>query len=79
MMNENDELMQRLSEEADKKNLDMFIFEKDELKNYFEVRQNKDFALVTLAKNRESALWNIKNLRHTYIINDYESRYLKAE
>ena len=78
-MNENDELMQRLSEEADKKNLDMFIFEKDELKNYFEVRQNKDFALVTLAKNRECALWNIKNLRHTYIINDYESRYLKAE
>jgi transposase len=76
----NDELMFALNQEAERKNLDMFIFEKEELKSYFpDLNPNEDFALVTLARNRDNAIYNMKNLRKTYIINDYENNYRKQQ
>lgn len=76
----NDELMFALNQEAERKNLDMFIFEKEELKSYFpELDDKEDFALVTLARTRDNAIYNMKNLRKTYIINDYENDYRKQQ
>jgi hypothetical protein len=76
----NDELMFALNQEAERKNLDMFIFEKEELKSYFpDLNPDEDFALVTLARNRDNAIYNMKNLRKTYIINDYENNYRKQQ
>lgn len=76
----NDELMFALNQEAERKNLDIFIFEKEELKSYFpDLNPDEDFALVTLARNRDNAIYNMKNLRKTYIINDYENNYRKQQ
>ena len=76
----NDELMFALNQEAERKNLDMFIFEKEELKSYFpDLNPDEDFALVTLARTRDNAIYNMKNLRKTYIINDYENNYRKQQ
>ena len=72
--------MYALNQKEKRKNLDMFIFEKEELKSYFpELNPDEDFALVTLARNRDNAIYNVKNLRKTYIINDYENNYRKQE
>ena len=74
------ELLYVLEKEAEKLNLDVFIFEKEELKNYFPFLDDKqDFAVVTIARNRSNAIYNMQNLRRTYIINDYESKYRKQQ
>ena len=44
-----------------------------------ELDDKEDFALVTLARTRDNAIYNMKNLRKTYIINDYENNYRKQQ
>lgn len=70
-LNDSEQLMFALLKQAEKLKLDIFIFEKDEIRKYYKIDETRDFAIVTLASNRENGLWNLQNQRHCYIINDY--------
>ena len=65
------QLLVALHREAERKNLDTFIFEKEELRKYFKVDETKDFAVALLAKNRDNALHNLKNMRRLYFLDDW--------
>lgn len=62
-----DDLYPLLDKEAKSKNLQIFIFDKEDLKEFFIPRFN-NIAVVTIAKNKDNAIWNIKNYRHSYLI-----------
>jgi hypothetical protein len=56
-----------LDKEARSKNLQIFIFDYEELKEHFTPKY-EEVAVVTISKNKDTALWNIKNFRHSYLI-----------
>ena len=56
-----------LEKEARSKNLQIFVFEYEELKEHFTPKYEK-VALVTISKNKDTAIWNMKNFRHSYLI-----------
>lgn len=62
-----DELYPLLDKEAKSKGLQIFIFDKEDLKEFFIPRFN-NIAVVTIAKNQDNAKWNIKNYKHSYLI-----------
>ena len=55
---------------AQRLNIGLFIFEKEELKLYHNIDETKDFAIAVLAKDRDNAIFNLKNQRRCYIINN---------
>jgi hypothetical protein len=60
-----DEIYPLLDLEAKAKNLQIFIFEQEELKEYF-TPKFKEVAVAVISKNKDGAIWNIKNYRHSY-------------
>lgn len=54
-----------LDREARIKNLQIFIFEYEELKEYFTPRF-KEIGLLVVSSNKDNAIWNMKNYRHSY-------------
>jgi hypothetical protein len=52
--------------EASNKNLLVFVFTKDDLDNYFTVKY-EDIVVITIAKDLDSAEWNLQNYRHSYL------------
>lgn len=69
-LTDTEQLMFALYKLALRLNLDIFIFEKDEVEKYFRITKD-DIAIVTIAKNRDCAIWNLQNQRRCYMINDY--------
>lgn len=61
-----DEMLQYADMEAASKGLKVFVFYEDYLKKYFQF-EYEDLALVTVAKDIDSATWNVQNFRHSYI------------
>lgn len=57
------------AEEA--KGLKIFIFKNEELKEYFDPK-NKNVNVVTVAKTEDSAIWNLKNYKHSYLFKTVE-------
>ena len=70
-LTENEVLMLALYKQALILNLDLFIFEKEELRKYFTIDETKDFAIAIISKNRDNAICNLQNKRRCYVINDY--------
>jgi L-rhamnose mutarotase len=62
-----DELIPTLQKEANRKNLQIFIFSGEELNRYYETKHN-NIAIALLAKNKENAEWNLKSLRRCYMM-----------
>lgn len=58
--------------EADSKGLQVFVFEKQDLEKYFTVKIDT-IGVVTISKNIDSALWNLQNFRHSYLVKIPES------
>ena len=56
-----------LEQEALRKKLNVYVFENDELKNYYEVKHN-NIGVALLASCEENAIYNLKNLRKCYLI-----------
>ena len=50
---------------AKAKNLQIFIFEYEELKKYFNPRF-ENIGLAVISKYKDNAIWNMKNYRHSY-------------
>ena len=57
------------AEEA--KGLKIFIFKNEELKQYFDPKF-KNVNVVTIAKTEDSAIWNLKNYKHSYLFKTEE-------
>lgn len=66
LLPELEEVLIAAGKEAIPKNLKVFIFSKDELQEYFTVRTDK-LVVVTVARNMDTAIWNLKNFRHSYL------------
>lgn len=64
-----EQLMFALYRKALELNLEIFLFEKEELLKYYNVV--KDIAIVTIAKNKDNAIWNLQNQKRCYVLNDY--------
>lgn len=62
-----EDLQPLLEMEALRKGLEVHLFNNDEVSKYFKTK-SKDVAVVLLAKDAESALWNLKNLRKCYSV-----------
>jgi hypothetical protein len=62
-----DEILPIVNKEAQSKNLDVFIFSEDDLKNDFQFKY-KDLAVITVSKNRDNAVWNVRNFKHSYLV-----------
>lgn len=54
-----------LDKMARSKNLQIFIFEYEELKQHFNPRFN-NIGLLVVSSNKDNAIWNMKNYRHSY-------------
>ena len=54
-----------LDKVAKAKNLQIFIFEYEELKKYFNPRF-ENIGLAVISKYKDNAIWNMKNYRHSY-------------
>lgn len=52
---------------AKEKGLEAFVFEGEELNKYLDDIP-KGFGIATIAKDKDSAIWNLKNTRHCYIL-----------
>lgn len=62
-----EDLLPMLKIEADSKNLKVFVFDNDELKKYFTPKSDT-LGVALLAKDKDNALYNFKNLRKCYLI-----------
>jgi hypothetical protein len=61
-----DVILELANKEASGKDLKVFVFKEEELKKYFTVKY-KEIAVVTIARNLDSAIWNLKNYKHSYL------------
>lgn len=64
-------LLFSLVKEAQRLNIGLFIFEKEELKLYHNIDEEKNFAIAVLAKTKDNAIFNLKEQRRCYIIENY--------
>ena len=62
-----EDLMPPLQREAINKGLKIFIFENSEIKEFFNSKRD-DVGVILLAKNKDNALFNLKNLRKCYLV-----------
>ena len=62
-----EDLMPLLQREAINKGLKIFIFENSEIKEFFNSKRD-DVGVILLAKNKDNALFNLKNLRRCYLV-----------
>ena len=62
-----DEILPLADNEASRKGLNVFVFEEEDLKGMFTVKY-KDLAVVTISKDIDGAVWNLKNFRHSYLV-----------
>jgi hypothetical protein len=62
-----DRLLAYLKSEALKNGLEVFIFEKDELKQYYDLKDDS-IGVAVVARNKENAIINLKNGTHSYIL-----------
>lgn len=62
-----EDLMPLLQREAINKGLKIFIFENSEIKEFFNSKRD-DVGVILLAKNKDNALFNLKNLRKCYLV-----------
>lgn len=60
------ELLPIVEIEAARNGLQIFIFNKEDLKDDFEFKFD-NLVVVTISKDPHSALWNVKNHRHSYL------------
>ena len=56
-----------LEMEAKSKNLKIFIFEKEDLEKHFTLKY-PDIEAIVVSKNEDTALWNLKNFKHSYLV-----------
>ena len=61
-----EEVLVLAEKEAASKGLNVFIFKKEDLEKYFTVRSEK-FVVVTVGRNMDTAVWNLRNFRHSYL------------
>lgn len=57
-----------LEKEAQIKNLKVFLFKDEELREYY-ANANPDVGIALLARDESSAKFNIQNLRRCYLVN----------
>ena len=62
-----EDLLPIIELDAKSKNLKVFEFTNEDIKEYFTPKHSKIEVLV-VAKNRDCATWNLKNLRHSYLV-----------
>ena len=62
-----EDLMPLLQRDAINKGLKIFIFENSEIKEFFNSKRD-DVGVILLAKNKDNALFNLKNLRKCYLV-----------
>ena len=62
-----EDLMPLLQQDAINKGLKIFIFENSEIKEFFNSKRD-DVGVILLAKNKDNALFNLKNLRRCYLV-----------
>lgn len=62
-----EEILPLLQIEAQAKGLNVYVFEKEDFKDLFEV-QNESIALAILARDEDNAKINLRNLRHCWLI-----------
>lgn len=62
-----EDLMPLLQREAINKGLKIFIFENSEIKEFFNSKRD-DVGVILLAKNKDNAFFNLKNLRKCYLV-----------
>lgn len=62
-----EDLMPLLQREAINKGLKIFIFENSEIKEFFNSKRD-DVGVILLARNKDNALFNLKNLRKCYLV-----------
>ena len=60
------EVLVLAEKDAASKGLKVFIFRKEDLEKYFAVRSEK-FVVVTVSRNMDTAVWNMRNFRHSYL------------
>jgi hypothetical protein len=61
------DILPLLEIEAKSKNLQVFTFTNEDLKQYY-TPKNEKIGIVLLAKNKDNALFNLKNLRKCYAV-----------
>jgi hypothetical protein len=61
------ELLPMLEELGKVKNLNVYVFDNEEIKKYF-TPKDESLGIALLAKDEDNALHNIKNLRKCYLI-----------
>lgn len=62
-----DDILPLLQMEAESKGLKVFQFSNEEVNTFFNTKRT-DFSIVLLAKNKDNALYNLKNLRKCYAV-----------
>ena len=62
-----EELLPVLEKEAANKGLDIYTFSGKELAKYYNTKHD-NVSVVLLAKNKDNAIWNLKNLRKCYLM-----------
>ena len=67
MLLEQDVIMPVLNKEAQIKGLKVYLFKDAELKDVYP-NANPDVGIALLAKNEDSAKWNLQNLRRCYLV-----------
>lgn len=61
------ELLPLLELEAKSKNLNVYVFSNEDVKEFFELKSEK-LAIALLAKGEDNAKINVRNLRRCYLI-----------
>lgn len=61
-----DEILQPLQIEAERKKLNIYIFDNEDLKQYFTPKY-KDVGVVTISKDGDGAIWNLQRFRHSFL------------
>lgn len=61
------DILPLLQKEATTKRLNVFVFTNEEVNKFFTTK-TKDFGIALLAKDIDSATWNLKNLRRCYLV-----------
>ncbi len=61
------EILPLLKIEAINKKLNVYVFDKEDFKDLFEV-QNEKLGLAILARDEDNAKINLRNLRHCWLI-----------
>ncbi|MDC7242639.1 MAG: hypothetical protein PQJ44_01350 [Sphaerochaetaceae bacterium] len=62
------ELMPILSKEAASKNLIIYHFKNEELKDLDLQTKYKDIEALVLSKTKDGAIFNLRNLRYSYLV-----------